>query len=305
VQYRYRLEGFDRNWIDAGTRRAAFYTNLPPGRYRFQVIAANNDGVWSATGPSFALRQLPHYYQTWWFYSLLALVAGTFGFLVYRWRVLQMEAQWGAVLRERGRIAREIHDTLAQGFVGISVQLEVVAQLLAKSAEAARGPLDQARASVRASLEEARASIWNLRSEAADGEDLPARLSRKCTRLAEGSSSRVYLQIKGTYRPLEPKIEEELLRIGQEAVANAVRHSSATRIAVQLIYLEAQVSLLVEDNGQGFVLSGSAPPGHYGIQGMRERSAEINATFRIQSSPGEGTRIFVNAPVQAAMEARR
>ena len=192
VQYRYRLQGFDRGWIDAGSRRSAFYTNLPPGPYRFQVLAANNDGVWNTAGASFALRQLPHYYQTYWFYSALALACLLLGYLVYRWRVLQMEAQWGAVLAERGRLAREIHDTLAQGFVGVSVQLELVARLLAGSREAALKPisehLDQARALVRASLEEARTSIWNLRSEAAAAEDLPSRLSQSCTRVSNGSS---------------------------------------------------------------------------------------------------------------------
>jgi hypothetical protein len=90
VQYRYRLEGFDRDWIEAGSRRAAFYTNLPPGRYRFRVMAANNDGVWSTAGAAFGLRLLPHYYQTWWFYSMLGLACLLLGYLVYRWRVMEV-----------------------------------------------------------------------------------------------------------------------------------------------------------------------------------------------------------------------
>ena len=283
VQYRYQLQGFDRDWIDAGNRRAAFYTNLPPGNYRFRVLAANNDGVWNTAGASFGLRMLPHYYQTWWFYSALALGCLLLGYLAYRWRVLQVEAQWGAVLRERGRLAREIHDTLAQGFVGISVQLEVLARLLAGSREtappkSALDQLDRARALVRASLADARTSIWDLRSEAGGApkppDDLPSRLSRHCTRIAGGSTAKVYLQVKGTYRPVEHKMEEELLRIGQEAVANAVRHAAATRIDVQLIYESAQVFLRVEDDGRGFTNppGSSGPEGHYGIRGMRERA---------------------------------
>jgi signal transduction histidine kinase len=297
VQYRYRLQGFDRGWIEAGTRRAAFYTNLPPGRYRFQVMAANNDGVWSTSGAAFDLRLLPHYYQTWWFYSAVALALLVLGYLIYRWRVLQVEAQWSAVLRERGRIAREIHDTLAQGFVGVSVQLEVVARLLASSAEAARQPLDQARDLVRASIAEARTSIWNLRSQPSEADDLPSRLSRSCNRMASGSESKVYLQVKGTYRPVERKIEEELLRIGQEAVANAVRHAAAARIEVQLIYEAARVSLRVEDDGRGFAPGAGGRPGHYGIRGMRERAGEIDAALVLESRPGEGTRVIVEAPV--------
>jgi ligand-binding sensor domain-containing protein/signal transduction histidine kinase len=299
VQYRYQLQGFDHGWIEAGSRRAAFYTNLPPGSYRFQVMAANNDGVWNTSGASFALRLLPHFYQTWWFYSALALAGLLLGYLVYRWRVLQVEAQWGAVLAERGRLAREIHDTLAQGFVGISVQLELVARLLTSSREAALQQLDQARALVRASLAEARTSIWDLRSESAGAEDLPARLRQSCNRIASGSPSKVYLQVKGTYRPVTRKTEEELLRIGQEAVANAVRHAAATRIDVQLIYEAARVSLQVADDGRGFEPSPdrSGPEGHYGIKGMHERAEEIDAALVLESTPGGGTRVSVEAPL--------
>ena len=311
VEYRYQLEGFDRGWIEAGTRRAAFYTNLPPGSYHFRVLAANNDGVWNTTGASFGLRLMPHYYQTWWFYSALALALMVLGYLVYRWRVLAVEAQWGAVLRERGRLAREIHDTLAQGFVGISVQLELVARLLAGSREAAPKStiepvfeqLDQARALVRASLAEARTSIWDLRSGSAGApdqpEDLPSRLSRSCTRLAGGSSAKVYLQVKGTYRPVSPRIEEELLRIGQEAVANAVRHAAASRIDVQLVYESARVSLRVEDDGRGFTpaTGTNGPEGHYGIRGMQERAGEIDAALSLESAVGGGTRVSVEAPL--------
>jgi ligand-binding sensor domain-containing protein/signal transduction histidine kinase len=304
VQYRYQLQGFDHGWIEAENRRAAFYTNLPPGRYRFEVMAANNDGVWSVTGASLALRLLPHFYQTWWFYSALALAGLLLGYLAYRWRVLQVEAQWGAVLAERGRLAREIHDTLAQGFVGISVQLEVLARLLGGSRDSAvpqpaLDQLDQARALVRSSLAEARTSIWDLRSETADAEDLPARLRQSCNRISGGSPAKVYLQVKGTYRPLARKIEEELLRIGQEAVANAVRHAEATRIDVQLIYQAARVSLQIGDDGRGFEpLPGArGPEGHFGIQGMHERAGEMGAALTLESTPGSGTRVSVEVPL--------
>jgi signal transduction histidine kinase len=211
--------------------------------------------------------------------------------------VLQVEAQWGAVLAERGRLAREIHDTLAQGFVGISVQLELVARLLNSSREAAFEQLDQARALVRASLAEARTSIWDLRSETGSAEDLPTRLRQSCDRIASGSPSKVYLQVKGTYRPVARKIEEEMLRIGQEAVANAVRHAAATRIDVQLIYGAARVSLQVADDGRGFEPSRNGPEGHYGIQGMHERAEEIEAALVLESTPGGGTRVSVEAPL--------
>jgi ligand-binding sensor domain-containing protein len=302
VQYRYRLDGFDHGWIEAGSRRAAFYTNLPPGSYHFEVQAANNDGVWNTAGASFGLRMLPHYYQTGWFYAALGLALLLVGYLVYRWRVLEVEARWGAVLRERGRIAREIHDTLAQGFVGVSVQLELVARLLgggrdSTAPKAALEQLDHARALVRASLADARTSIWDLRSQAAGVEDLPSRLSRSCTRLAGASPAKVYLQVKGTYRPVAAKIEEELLRICQEAVANAVRHAAATRIDVQLIYAASRVSLRVRDDGCGFAASANGIEGHYGIRGMQERAGEIAAALVLESAPGKGTEVSVEAPL--------
>ena len=165
--------------------------------------------------------------------------------------------------------------------------------------------LDQARALVRASLADARTSIWDLRSEAAgtadqphnQPQDLPSQLSRACTRIAGGSTAKVYLQVKGTYRPVEQKVEEELLRIGQEAVANAVRHAAATRIDVQLIYEAARVSLRVEDDGRGFAPSANGAQGHYGIRGMQERAGEIKAALVLESAPGEGTRVSVEAPL--------
>jgi signal transduction histidine kinase len=187
--------------------------------------------------------------------------------------------------------------------------LELVARLLAGSRDPAPKStiepvveqLDQARALVRASLAEARTSIWDLRSGAAGApdqpEDLPSRLRRSCTRIAGGSSTKVYLQVKGTYRPVGRKIEEELLRIGQEAVTNAVRHSAAARIDVQLIYEGKQVSLRVEDDGRGFQPGAGAPEGHYGIRGMHERAGEIDAALLLESTPGGGTRVSVEAPL--------
>jgi ligand-binding sensor domain-containing protein/signal transduction histidine kinase len=307
VQYRYQLHGFDHGWIEAGSRRAAFYTNLPPGRYRFRVLAANNDGVWNDTGASFDLRLLPHFYQTYWFYAALALASLVLGYLVYRWRVLQVEAQFGAVLAERGRLAREIHDTLAQGFVAISVQLELVGRLLAGSREPTPKPvpdpvfkhLEQARALVRDSLAEARTSIWDLRSEAAGAADLPSRLTQSCNRIASGTATKVYLQVKGTYRPVARKTEDELLRIGQEAVTNAVRHAGAARIDVQLIYESTRMFLRVADDGRGFqpLPGASGAEGHFGIRGMHERAGQIGAALLLESTPGGGTQISVEAPL--------
>ena len=130
VRFKYKLEGFDKDWIDSGTRRIAYYTNLRPGTYKFRVIASNNDGVWNETGAAFSLYLKPYFYQTYWFYAVLVLALAALAWLLFRLRVRGMRTQFGAVLAERTRIAREIHDNLAQEMSGISVQLEVVARTM-------------------------------------------------------------------------------------------------------------------------------------------------------------------------------
>ncbi|HVJ06763.1 MAG TPA: two-component regulator propeller domain-containing protein [Acidisarcina sp.] len=297
VHYRYRLEGFDPEWIDAGTRRAAYYTNLPPGKYRFHVYAATKDGAWSGAAASIELWKHPQFYQTLWFYLVIGLGTVLVAYAIYRYRVHQVESRFRAVLQERGRIAREIHDTLAQDLVGVSVQLELVSRLMTSSAEAARNQLNAARTLVRKGIEDARTSIWDLRSQSS--EDLPARLTKAVTSVASHSSAKVYVQVKGTYRPLEKNVEAELLRIGQEAVTNATRHAQATRIDVELVYDASHLRMSVIDDGRGFLSATSLNglEGHFGIRGMRERAASIQANLKLESQPGTGTKVSVELPV--------
>ena len=130
VRYRFMLEGLDRGWTEAGARRSAYYTNIRPGRYTFRVQAANNDGLWNTEGAALTFELRPHFYQTLWFYALLLAAAVGVIVLLLRLRLRRAEGEFRAVLGERNRIAREIHDTLAQGYMGISVQLEVLTELL-------------------------------------------------------------------------------------------------------------------------------------------------------------------------------
>ncbi len=308
VRFRYRLDGFDHDWIDAGTRRAAYYTNLPPGTYRFRVLACNNDGVWNEAGAALDFRLRPHYYQTYWFYLAAALALALLAYQIYRWRLRQVEIRYGAVLSERGRIAREIHDTLAQGLVGISVQLELVNRLLASSVESARTQLDQARGLVRESIAEARSSIWELRSQAAETEDLATRIARMAARATESSDAggsgekiRVISRVLGTYRPLPPRTEAELLRIAQEAVTNAIRHGQPARIDLELRFAAREVQLTIADDGRGFDgqphPQSSGPQGHFGLAGMRERAQQIGGALTIESAPGKGTRVSVQVGI--------
>jgi ligand-binding sensor domain-containing protein/signal transduction histidine kinase len=297
VRYRYMLEGFDRGWTEAGTRRTAYYTNIPAGRYTFRVQAANNDGLWNEQGAALAFELRPHFYQTWWFYALL--LAGALGavFAGLRLRLRRAEGEFRAVLGERSRIAREIHDTLAQGYVGISVQLEVLSELLRKNKTAAAAKhLDVTRGYVREGLAEARQSIWALRSQDSTESTLPVKMRR----LAEAENSHgltASFSSFGAYRPLPAEMEQEFLRVAQEAIHNVKKHAGATTLTVQLEYGPAEIALEVRDDGRGFESGDDdePEPGHYGLTGMRERADAIGGRLEVTSEPGVGTTVRLQA----------
>jgi signal transduction histidine kinase len=300
VRYRYILEGFDKQWTQAGSRRIAYYTNLPPHHYRFRVQAANNDGVWNETGAVITFYVQPPFYRRAWFLLLSVALIAAFAVLLYRLRVRRLRSQFEAVLAERNRMAREIHDTLAQSFVGVSVQLELVSQLLAQSQfPAAHEQIDRTRAYVREGLAEARRSIWDLRAITAQ-HTLPTRL----TQLVEKSNAEpltTHLNIGGTYRPLTPAVEDEVLRIAQEGLTNVARHANASHVSIDLRYHSTRLALSISDDGRGFHASDNslAAKGHFGLQGMRERAAQINAQLTIESSESKGTTITLDLPILA------
>ncbi len=307
VRYRYMLEGFDKTWTEAGARRTAYYTNIPPGSYTFRVQAANNDGVWNTTGASLAFELRPHYYQTPWFYAALVLALILLAVVITRYRLSRAEREFRAVLAERGRIAREIHDTLAQGYVGVSVQLEVLSELLRRNRlDAAQKHLDSTRESVRAGLADARQSIWALRSQDSAETTLPVRL-RRITEEGVGRKLNASFAIYGAYRPLAPTAgpdpspdpEQEILRIAQEAIQNAVRHARASisgcssttcpRSSFSKSAMTASALPLPRPRIE-------SPQGHYGLTGMRERAESIGATIELTSAPGQGATIRLTLP---------
>jgi signal transduction histidine kinase/ligand-binding sensor domain-containing protein len=302
VRYRYMLEGFDHQWTEAGARRSAYYTNIPPGHYTFRVQAANNDGVWNMEGTSLSFQLRPHFYQTIWFYLLLMAFAAGLVLLALRLRLLRAEREFRAVLAERNRIAREVHDTLAQGYVGVSVQLEVLSELLRNHKnEAAIRHLDTTRQHVREGLAEARQSIWALRSQDGDENTLPVKL-RRATEHANGHGVEATFGLYGAYRPVPPGMEREILRVGQEAIHNVKKHAGAKHLSVQLEYGPAEIALVVSDDGRGFEMNGAGPgPGHYGLTGMRERADIIGGTLEVTSEIGAGTtvRLHVTTPREA------
>jgi signal transduction histidine kinase len=303
VRYRYILEGFDKQWTQAGSRRTAYYTNLPPRHYHFRVQAANEDGIWNETGAEVPFIIKPRFYRTLWFSGLAALLLVGIIFGIYRMRVRAIRSQFTAILAERTRIAREIHDTLAQGFVGVSVQLELTAHLLAQSrVDEASQQVDRTRDLVREGLADARRSIWDLRAAGTQA-TLPMRLTQLMEQSA-GENLKTDTEIGGIYRALSPSLENEVVRIAQEAVTNAVRHSGASRLGLDLRYHPNEVALRIRDNGQGFETIDPTLPakGHFGLQGMRERADQIGATLNVESSPESGTSVTLKVPLSNRKE---
>src|SRR5689334_10559942 len=297
VRFKYKLEGFDHDWIDGGGRRVASYTNLRPGNYLFRVIAANNDGVWNESGAALDLYLRPRFYQTYWFYLLCVLLLALTAWQLYRLRVRRMAVQFRAVNDERNRIAREIHDNLAQDILGISVQLELVARLMPAAAETAKAHLDRARMLVRNSMTEARRYVWDLRSQELQKKDLPAALRDTTKRLTAETDIETVVEVAGPLRPLPVEVESNLLRIGQEAINNAVKHARAKRIEVGLNFDTRKVQLSIRDDGRGFDPREQIADGHFGLLGMRERAEQIGGALSIDSAPERGTQIAVDVPL--------
>jgi signal transduction histidine kinase len=270
---------------------------LAPGHYRFRVMACDNDGVWNVSPASFEFTLEPRYYQTPWFYGLCILVVGLGAWTHYRGRVRRAEAQFEAVLAERSRIARDLHDSLAQGFAAVSAQLEAVAETLDVAPHAARHHLDQARSQVRSSLQEVRRSLWSLRSQPPDPRDLPAAVTEIVRRITAGTSLDVRLAVSGSPRRLPEETASQMLRIAQEALTNVVRHADARTVEMELGYDRRLVRLRVRDDGRGFDPKlASAHCGRYGLLGMRERVEEIGGRLLVTSGPGTGTEVDVRIP---------
>jgi signal transduction histidine kinase/ligand-binding sensor domain-containing protein len=291
ITFRYRLEGFDANWIEAAARREAFYTNLPPGTFRFLVSACDLEGDCGPAASSAAFSVEPRYYQRAWFIPLGLAGAALVGFAGYHLRIRRLRDQFALILAERSRIARELHDTLIQGFSGITMAMQALAARLPPSGE--RHALEQIVADAGTSLREARQSLSGLRSRPETGRGLADALAAMSRQLTEARGIRLRLQVDGWSGTLPPEVEYNLLRIAQEAVSNAVTHSGSRSVLITLDRTAARVRLRVEDEGSGFDSAQAARAGHYGVLGMRERAAHIGATLDLRSAPGSGTAISI------------
>jgi signal transduction histidine kinase len=252
---------------------------------------------------------------SWWTHQHIMLVSGTIAggsllataivMVVARWRLREQatrramaESEFAAILSERNRMAREIHDTLAQGLVATSVQLRLAKKQAGAGPETMTQHLDAAQELVRASLEEARNSIWNMRAHVLETNDLAGALKGILKQLSHGTGVQTSFEVTGRARRFAPVIENNLLRVGQEAITNATKHARARRIAVKLEFAEKEFLLTVSDDGEGF--DTAHPPsseGGFGLVGMRERTAQLNGELNVRSAPGQGAEISLRVPL--------
>jgi signal transduction histidine kinase/ligand-binding sensor domain-containing protein len=299
MRFAYRLEGIDTGWIDAGTRRLATYSRVPPGLYRFRVRAANDDGVWNEAGAALDIRVLPYFYQTRRFRGSIVGVLVLIAVGLHQLRVRRMEEQFSLVMKERNRLAREIHDSLAQGLAAIGLH---VSAIQTDQSENARAHAQKARELVEANLAEARRSVWDLHPQYLDQQDLVSACGRLAADLDDPSNARVRVRTSGPPVVLSAEAEKNLFRIVQEAVANAVRHAAARHIDIDLHVERGQIQVTVSDDGRGF--DSAIGSNGFGLTSMRERATEIGAALHIQSRPMKGTSVAVAVPTAAPKRSR-
>jgi signal transduction histidine kinase/ligand-binding sensor domain-containing protein len=310
VRFRYMLEGFDNNWQEAGTRREAFYSQLPPANYRFRIVACNNDGIWNLAGSTYEFNVAPAYYQRTWFRALtgifiLLLLSG-----LYKLRLRsvghQLQVRYEERLAERTRIARELHDTLLQSFQGLILRFQAVRNMLPERPERALSALETAIDRAAKAITEGRDAVQELRNRRSSGMSLVEVLTAMTRELEADHAStidsyatQVRIMVEGTPRNVHPTVQANLLSIAREALLNAFRHASANSIELDIDYSRRMLRLRVRDDGVGLdskLQIEGRRTGHYGLPGMRERARTIGGKFEFWSRIQRGTEVEVTVP---------
>jgi signal transduction histidine kinase/ligand-binding sensor domain-containing protein len=292
VRFQYLLDGVDREWQDAGTRRSAYYTRLSPGKYTFRVIAANDDGLWNSKGATLVFDIPPTLIQTIWFKLLCVAALLLLVWCLHRLRVrvvLRRQARaFDARVAERERIARDLHDTLLQSVQGLILMFRRIA-LRTPDNEPTKAQMNAALDLAIEVMEEGRDKVQGLRVAGRDSAGLGADLEIYGRRLSELHRAAFSFNQPYPARALHGAVLDEVLALGQEAIRNAFVHAQAGQIDVILEYGEKVLVLMVRDDGCGIDVSlQNGLAGHWGIAGMRERAQQLGAEFALSSAPGDG-----------------
>jgi len=309
VRFRYKLEGFDREWSEPTPAREASYTNLDSGNYRFRVMASNSDGLWNGAESALQFEIQPVFWQTWWFLLSAVFVLGLLLLALIRLRLLQVTKQlnlrFEERLAERTRIAQELHDTLLQGVLSASMHLHVADEQLPADSPA-KPFVARVLELMSGVVEEGRNVVHGLRASRRNFPELEQAFLHTREEFPMQYQTGFRVIVEGAPRPLRPLIRDEVYLIGHEALCNAFRHSRATDIEVELEYAASHLRVFVRDNGAGIdpqVLS-SGRDGHWGLSGMKERTERIGGRLRVLSRPATGTEVELSVPSRVAFEFR-
>ena len=312
IRFKYLMKGLDSRWIDAGTRRTAYYSHVPPGEYVFQVIAENSDGVWNNEGKTLAITVLAPFYQTWWFDLLVVLAGAALILAVWRYREMQLEranALQQAFSRqliasqenERKRIAAELHDSLGQRLIVI----KNLAAFLLRSRGSVNGQdaqtVEEISSEAASAIHETREISYNLRPFQLDRLGLTKAIEGMIRTVSAASGIHFSKELDNIDELFPEELRINFYRIVQECLNNVIKHSQATAAKVRVKRNAHSVMLTVEDNGRGFVSSAErtphAGPGGFGLTGMAERASLLGGEFKVRSVPGRGTTMTVEIPL--------
>jgi signal transduction histidine kinase/ligand-binding sensor domain-containing protein len=309
VRFRYKLDGYDPGWSDIVASRQAIYSHLDPGSYRFRIIASGREDLWNGPETTIPFIVEPAFWQTWWFRASSLMLCAIIIVALHRLRTYQLTRQlnirFQERLAERTRIAQELHDTLLQGFVSASMQLDVAEDQLPDDSPT-KPALKRILQLMGRVTEEGRNALRGLRTADDDSRDLELAFSRVRQELAIDEKIDYRVVAHSATRTLRPMIRDEVYRIGREALANAFLHSHASTIEVEVEYANSYLRIIVRDDGCGIdaqVLD-AGRKGHWGLPGMRERSEGIGASLRLLSRIGAGTEVELTVPSAIAFESQ-
>lgn len=298
LRFRYQLEGFDKDWSTPTAARTADYTNLPAGNYRFRVQVFEIGAPDAVTEATLAVVQKPFFYRTWWFIAACLCGGALIAFGAYRYRMRQVHARFDAVLEERSRLAREMHDTVIQGCTGVSALLEA---LTMEGATDHAGIAAFAGTQLRATINEAREAIWNLRESDGDVSDIAEKLASMAAHTRKEFNVPVQFSVTGAPFALSHPRAHDLLMVAREAVFNAVLHGNPRHVELTLAYDNAQLQLRIVDDGCGFDATSEShvKSHHFGLRGMKERIVRSGGTFALATAAGAGVTIEIHMPQKA------
>jgi signal transduction histidine kinase len=304
TQFRYRLDGMDHSWSLGGSSRQVVFTNLTPGRFTFRIMASNTFGSWNGPENDYTFQVEPALWQTWYFRVLSTIAATVLALVLYRLRLLmitdQLDRRFQDRLAERARIAQDLHDTLLQGVISASMQLDVAQDDLPEGSPA-RSKLNRILQQMRQVTDEGREALRGLRT-VDNSVNLEIALKRLTDEFDPCPNSEAILQVEGESRALKADVFDEVYRIGRDAYINAVAHARATRIEITVEYGQTLFRLLVRDNGKGIEASTleNGREGHWGLAGMKERAKAMGSVLAIHTRATKGTAVELRVPAAVA-----